>query len=96
MSRTWSRRGSGHTGAVLAPVARRRVVTVEDPIEPRPLDAASIVLVLVGAAAIIAGLTTLLPAWMIVVGIAAFAIGCALPLRTFWRRRSDGRRQVTR
>ena len=40
-----------------------------------------------GAAAIIAGLTTLLPAWAIVVGIVVFALGGAAPLRTFWRRR---------
>ena len=50
------------------------------------------VLLLGGAAVIIAGLTTLLPAWAIVVGIAVFALGCAAPLWTFWRRRVDGRR----
>jgi hypothetical protein len=45
------------------------------------------VLLLGGAAVIIAGLTTLLPAWAIVVGIVMFALGCLAPLWTFWRRR---------
>jgi hypothetical protein len=54
-----------------------------------PFDA---VLLLGGAAAIIAGLTALVPAWVIVVGIIAFALGSVLPLRTFWRRRAGARR----
>jgi membrane protein implicated in regulation of membrane protease activity len=45
------------------------------------------VALLVGAAVIIAGLTTVLPAWAIVAGVVVFAVGCAAPLWTFWRRR---------
>ena len=47
------------------------------------------VLLLGGAAVIIAGLTTVLPAWAIVVGIAVFALGCVAPVWAFWRRRAD-------
>jgi hypothetical protein len=51
-------------------------------------------LLLGGAAAIIAGLTTLVPAWVIVAGIGAFALGCVLPLVRFWRRRDRARRSA--
>lgn len=54
-----------------------------------PLDA---VLLVGGAAAIIAGLTTLVPGWVLVAGIAAFALGSVLPLRSLWRRRAGARR----
>jgi hypothetical protein len=54
-----------------------------------PLDA---VLLLAGAAAVIAGLASIAPMWVLVVGAVAFALGAILPLRTFWRRAADGRR----
>jgi membrane protein implicated in regulation of membrane protease activity len=47
------------------------------------------VLLLGGAAVVIAGLTTVLPAWSILVGSAVFALGCVAPLWAFWRRRGD-------
>ena len=47
------------------------------------------VLLLGGAAVIIAGLTTVLPAWAIIVGIGVFALGCVAPLWAFWRRRRE-------
>jgi hypothetical protein len=50
------------------------------PDEPSLLGPLDIVLLLGGAAAIIAGLTTLVPAWVIVVGIVAFVLGALLPL----------------
>jgi hypothetical protein len=53
------------------------------------LDAA---LLLVGAAAIIAGLASLAPTWVLVAGAAAFALGAILPLRSFWRRAATTRR----
>ena len=62
---------------------RRSVVALDGDRAFRPLDA---VLLLGGAAVIIAGLTTLLPAWTIVAGIVVFVLGSVLPLRTFWRR----------
>jgi hypothetical protein len=52
----------------------------EQPSEPTLFGPVDIALLLGGAAAIIAGLTTLLPTWVIVVGIVAFALGGVLPL----------------
>jgi hypothetical protein len=54
-----------------------------------PLDA---VLLLGGAAAVIAGLTSLVPTWVLVAGVAAFCLGAILPLRSFWRRAAAARR----
>jgi hypothetical protein len=54
-----------------------------------PLDA---VLLLGGAAAVIAGLTSLVPGWVLAAGAIAFVLGAVLPLRTFWRRAGDARR----
>ena len=54
-----------------------------------PLDA---VLLLGGAAAVIAGLTSLVPTWVLVAGIVAFCLGAILPLRSFWRRAATARR----
>jgi Flp pilus assembly protein TadB len=58
-----------------------------------PLDAG---LLFVGAAVVIAGLTTLLPAWTIAVGAVAFVLGGALMLRRFGRSRRDAERHVKR
>lgn len=54
-----------------------------------PLDA---VLLLTGAAGVIAGLASLAPMWVLVAGAVVFALGAILPLRTFWRRAADARR----
>ena len=54
-----------------------------------PLDAA---LLLVGAAAIVAGLTSLVPTWVLVAGLVVFGLGAVLPLRSFWRRAAAARR----
>jgi membrane protein implicated in regulation of membrane protease activity len=79
----------------VTPGRRRRSVAAVDsgPDETGvgPVGAVGAVLLLGGAAVIIAGLTTLLPAWAIVVGIVVFALGGAAPLWSFWRRRVDAR-----
>ncbi len=54
-----------------------------------PLDAA---LLLAGAGVIIAGLTALVPTWVLACGVGAFVLGAILPLRTFWRRGTRARR----
>jgi membrane protein implicated in regulation of membrane protease activity len=47
----------------------------------------AVTLLVGGAAATIAGLTTLVPGWVLLVGLATFAVGAAVPLWAFWRRR---------
>jgi hypothetical protein len=54
-----------------------------------PLAAA---LLLVGAAAIVAGLTSLVPTWVLVAGLVVFGLGAVLPLRSLWRRAATARR----
>ena len=54
-----------------------------------PLDA---VLLLAGGGVIVAGLTDLVPTWMLACGAGAFVLGALLPLRTFWRRAARARR----
>ena len=53
------------------------------------LGPGAVTLLLVGAALTIAGLTTLVPGWLLVVGLLTFAAGAAVPLWTFRRRRPD-------
>ena len=66
---------------------RRSVAAVDSGPDETWVGPVGAALLLGGAAVIIAGLTTLLPAWAIVVGIVVFALGGAAPLWTFWRRR---------
>ncbi len=70
---------------------RRSVAAVDSGPDDVGVGPVGAVLLLAGAAVIIAGLTTLLPAWAIVVGIGVFALGGAAPLWTFWRRRVAAR-----
>jgi hypothetical protein len=50
------------------------------------------VLLLGGAGAVIAGLTSLAPTWVLGAGTVSFVLGAILPLRTFWRRAAEARR----
>ncbi len=52
----------------------------------------AIVLLFGGAAAVIAGLTSLVPGWVLVAGIVVFCLGGVLPLLSFWRRGVAARR----
>ena len=49
------------------------------------------VLLLGGAGLIIAGLTALVPTWVLACGIGAFVLGALLPLRAFRRQARDRR-----
>ncbi|MET0324556.1 MAG: hypothetical protein ABW219_04975 [Ilumatobacteraceae bacterium] len=59
--------------------------------EDRPGDGelgpVAVVLLVTGAALVIAGLTTLVPGWVLLVGLGTFVAGAAVPLWMFWRRR---------
>jgi hypothetical protein len=56
---------------------------------PGPFD---LVLLLGGAGAVIAGLTSLAPVWVLWAGVVAFVLGAILPLRSLWRLRAAARR----
>jgi hypothetical protein len=56
-----------------------------------PLD---IGLLFGGAGAVIVGLTSLVPGWVLVAGIVAFCLGAVLPLRSLWRRGVAARRRT--
>jgi membrane protein implicated in regulation of membrane protease activity len=62
------------------------------------LGPVAVVLLVVGAALAIAGLTTLVPGWLLVVGVLTFAAGAVVPLWTSWRRRRrrDEQRSIGR
>jgi hypothetical protein len=53
------------------------------------LGIVAVVLLLGGAALAIAAITTLVPAWVGVVGVVGFAAGAVVPLQSSWRRRHD-------
>jgi hypothetical protein len=67
-----------------------RAGDTRDAADEGELGPVAVTLLLVGAALTIAGLTTLVPGWLLVVGLLTFATGAAVPLWTFWRRRRDG------
>ena len=86
MSAAWSRRGRPPSVSPVDP---------DDTTEASagPLGAG---LLFAGAAVVIAGLTTLLPAWTIAVGAVAFVLGGTLVLRRFGRAQRAAGRQVRR
>jgi len=59
------------------------------------LGPVAVALLLVGAALSIAGLTALVPGWLLAVGLLTFVAGAAAPLGGSWRRRREDDHDVS-